>query len=181
MWKIVWVHTNGSTGPEHVSGKSQTLEFCWELVPLVLYVFCLISPCFVFIMVSTRQFKDGSRSGSGADGQDGPTLIDDHVREIMCEEVVSFIRGRILELVEFFKVAMMEYIYDRYATLSEVVVAATSATVAAVGAQGEKDFQYLDFDRTKPPKFDGVLDPIVAMRWLSDVEGCFFTCSCLDD
>ena len=30
----------------------------------------------------------------------------------------------------------------------------------------------------KPPTFDGIQNLIVAMRWLSDVEGCFFTCSC---
>lgn len=29
--------------------------------------------------------------------------------------------------------------------------------------------------------FDGVLDPIFVIRWLSDVEGCLFTCSCLSD
>ena len=33
----------------------------------------------------------------------------------------------------------------------------------------------------KPPKFDGVKEPIVAMRWLCDVEVCFFTCSFADD
>ena len=30
-------------------------------------------------------------------------------------------------------------------------------------------------------KFDGLLDPIVVVRWLSDVDGCFFTCSCTND
>ena len=30
----------------------------------------------------------------------------------------------------------------------------------------------------KPPTFDGIHDPIVGMRWLYDVKGSFFTCSC---
>lgn len=29
----------------------------------------------------------------------------------------------------------------------------------------------------KPPKFDGTQDPIVAMRWISNVEIYFYTCS----
>ncbi|XP_052621371.1 uncharacterized protein LOC122195016 [Lactuca sativa] len=29
----------------------------------------------------------------------------------------------------------------------------------------------------KPPEFDGTQDPVAAMRWISDIEGCFFTCS----
>ena len=33
----------------------------------------------------------------------------------------------------------------------------------------------------KPPTFDGTQDTIRAIRWLSDVEGCFFTCSCPAD
>ena len=27
----------------------------------------------------------------------------------------------------------------------------------------------------------GVHDPIIGMRWLDDVEGCFFTCLCFAD
>ena len=33
----------------------------------------------------------------------------------------------------------------------------------------------------KPPTFDGTQDPIKAMRWVSDLEGCFFTCLCPTD
>ena len=29
--------------------------------------------------------------------------------------------------------------------------------------------------------FDGIKDPIVAIRWISDMEGCFFTRSCPED
>ena len=37
---------------------------------------------------------------------------------------------------------------------------------------------YREFSNTKPPEFDGTQDPIAAMRWISDIEGCFYTCSC---
>ena len=71
---------------------------------------------------------------------------------------------------------MVEYIDECYAALSETVAAAATTGVVAAGVGSGRDFQYRDFDNTKPPTFDGVQDPIVAMRWLSDVEGCFFTC-----
>ena len=51
----------------------------------------------------------------------------------------------------------MEYFDDHY-------VALTEATVAAAN---------------NPSVFDGVQDLIISMRWLSGVEGCLFTCSCL--
>ena len=38
---------------------------------------------------------------------------------------------------------------------------------------------FREFSNTKPPKLDGTQDPITAMRWVSDIEGCFYTCSCL--
>ena len=36
---------------------------------------------------------------------------------------------------------------------------------------------YWEFSNTKPPEFENVKEPIVFMRWVSDVEGCFNTCS----
>ena len=36
---------------------------------------------------------------------------------------------------------------------------------------------YRLFSNTKPLKFDGTQDLIAAMRWISDIEGCFYTCS----
>ena len=69
----------------------------------------------------------------------------------------------------------IEYFDERYAALAET---AAVAAIAAAGGGVGRGFQYRDLDNTKPPTFDGVQDPIVAMRWLLDVEGCFFTCSC---
>lgn len=33
----------------------------------------------------------------------------------------------------------------------------------------------------KPLEFDGVKEPIVAIRWLYNMEGCFFTFSCSEE
>lgn len=33
----------------------------------------------------------------------------------------------------------------------------------------------------KPLEFDGVLDLIATIRWIINVGGCFYTCSCPDD
>ena len=68
------------------------------------------------------------------------------------------------------KTYMVEYFGKQYAALSETTVDATR-----IGAR--RAFQYRDFDNTKLPIFNGVQDPIISMRWLSDIEGCFFTCS----
>ena len=37
---------------------------------------------------------------------------------------------------------------------------------------------YQEFNNTKPPEFDGTQDPISAMRWIFDIESCFYTFSC---
>ncbi|XP_023750831.1 uncharacterized protein LOC111899182 [Lactuca sativa] len=66
----------------------------------------------------------------------------------------------------------MEFFNDRYATIAEMVA------TAAVATAGGGAFQYRDFDNSQPPTFDREQDPIVAMRWLSGVEGCVFTYSC---
>ena len=81
------------------------------------------------------------------------------------------------------KTVMVEYFDERYAALAETAAAAATSAVTAAGVGGGagRAFQYRDFDNTKPPTFDGTQDAIRAMRWLSDVEGCFFTCSCPAD
>ena len=37
-----------------------------------------------------------------------------------------------------------------------------------------------EFNHMKPPEFDGTQDPIAGMRWISDIEGCFYTWSFLE-
>lgn len=74
---------------------------------------------------------------------------------------------------------MIELLDERYIALTETTTAASTSIVAAAGGQGGGLFQYQDFSSTKPPEFNEVKDSIIAMRWLSDLESFFFTCSCL--
>ena len=142
-------------------------------------------------MENPRHPGSGSGSGSGAgegvpDGSMPPEVIgqlstcelDARIREILHDEVAALFRVEFPELFGSMKTAMVEYFDECYAALAETAVAAAAATIETTGGGAGRGFQYRDFDSTKPPTFDGVQDPIVAMRWLSDVEGCFFTCSC---
>ena len=145
-------------------------------------------------MAITRRFGAGfgSGSGSGEGDQDGsvpPEVIgrmrtdelDARIRDILHDEVAAMFRAELSELFGSIKTAMVEYFDERYADLAETVAAAAAAVVAAEGGGAGQGFQYWDFDNTKPPTFDGVQDPIVPMTSLSDVEGCFFMCSCPAD
>ena len=89
--------------------------------------------------------------------------------------MVEIVWGQIPEMFGSIKTSMFEYFDERYEAIVETV-ATTGVTAAGGGAT--RAFQYQDFDNTKPPTFKAIPDPIIAMRWLSDVEGCFFTCSC---
>ena len=146
---------------------------------------------FLFSMEIPRHDESGSGSGSGAGervpgesvppeivGQMSTSELDARIREILREEIAELFRAELPELFGSIKTAMVEYFDERYAALTETATAVATAAVAAVGGGASRGFQYRDFDKTKPPTFDGVQDPIVAMRWLSDVEGCFFTCLC---
>jgi len=147
-------------------------------------------------MVVTRRVASGSgsRSGSGDGGLKVPVApelvvqirigeLDARIREIMHDEIAAAFRAQLLEMFGSIKTVMVEHFDERYAALAETVAAAATSAVTAAGVGGgaSRAFQYRDFDNTKPPKFDGTQDAIRAMRWLSDVEGCFFTCSCPAD
>lgn len=131
----------------------------------------------MFNMVFTRE----SGSGSGASNHDRPGLTNDQIRGMIATGVATTIWGSILELLGSIKTIITKLFNDRYAALSKAVVAVATVVVAVVGLRGERSFQYQDFENMNPQKFDGVRDPIIVMRWLFDVEGRFFICSCSDD
>ena len=91
------------------------------------------------------------------------------------DEVVAAIRAEIPEMFGSIKTTLIETFDERYAALSD---AAATASVAATRPQGGDALLYREFSNTKPPEFDGTQDPIATMRWISDIEGCFYTCSC---
>ena len=96
-------------------------------------------------------------------------VCEERIREILHEEVVAMVLGEIPERFGSIKPAVMELFDEKYVALSEVVAIAT--VVAAAEIVVELVFMYWDFNNTKPLTFDGVQDPIIAMRWLSNVKG----------
>ncbi|XP_052621682.1 uncharacterized protein LOC128127274 [Lactuca sativa] len=72
---------------------------------------------------------------------------------------------------------MVEYFDECYPDLSKATAAAATTAVVAAGISDGRAFQYRDFDNMKSPTFDGLQDPIIDMRWMFDIEGCFFTFS----
>ena len=106
------------------------------------------------------------------------------IREIMHDEIAAAFRAQLPEMFTSIKTTMVEYFDEQNAALAETAAAAATSVVTATGVGGggaSRAFEYRDIDNTKPPTFDGTQDAIWAMRWLSDVEGCFFKCSCPAD
>ena len=87
-------------------------------------------------------------------------VSDEVIRQLIHEEVAAAIRAEIPDMFGDIKTTLIETFDERYAT------------------QGGDSLLFREFSNTKPPEFDGTLDPIAAMRWISDIEGCFYTCSC---
>ena len=102
---------------------------------------------------------------------------DEEIRRIIQEEVVAAIMAKIPEMFGSIKTTLIETFNERYAALSDVDVAAATAAVAAARPQGGDALLFREFSNTKPPEFDGTPGPVAAMSWISDIEGCFFTCS----
>ena len=105
-------------------------------------------------------------------GQNNPSSTEDEIRELTSTEVVIVIRGQIPEMFSSIKTTMIEYFNDRYAALSEAIVAAANTIITADRVHGERTFQCQDFNNEKPLEFDRFQDLIIAMRWLSAIKGC---------
>lgn len=100
------------------------------------------------------------------------SVSDEEIRRLIHEEVAAAIRAEILETFGSMKTTLIEVFDERYAAVTEV------AAVAAARPQGGDSLLFREFSNTKPPEFYRTQDPIAAMRWISDVEGCFYTCLC---
>ena len=83
------------------------------------------------------------------------------------------------EIFGSIKTSTTELFNDQYVALSNNPVVVATEAISAMGIRGERSIYYWDFDNTNPLKFYGVRDPNITMRWIFDVEGCLFTCSCL--
>ena len=104
-------------------------------------------------------------------------MSDEELRQMIHDEVADAIRNEILEMFGSIKTTLIETFDERYAALSDAAVAAATAAVAAARPHGGDVLLFREFSNTKTPEFDGTQDPIAAMRWILDIEGCFFTCS----
>ena len=105
-------------------------------------------------------------------------VSDEEIRKLIHEEVAAAIRAEIPEMFKSIKTKLIETFDERYAAHTDAAVAATTTAVGAARPQGGDALLYWEFSNTKPPEFDGTQDLIAAMRWISDIDGCFYTCSC---
>ena len=108
-------------------------------------------------------------------GQDRPTLTEERVREIICEEVVEIVRGQIPEMFGSIKTAMMEYFDEKYAALAETAATAATTDVTVAGGGAGRAFQY-GTSITRSPRH-----LMVHKIRKNPCGGCFFTCSCSTD
>ena len=91
------------------------------------------------------------------------------------KEVATAIRAEIPEMFGSIKTTLMETFDERYAALTEAAATAATAVVAAATPQGGDSLLFREFNNTKPLEFDGTQAPIADMRWIYDIEGCFYT------
>ena len=114
---------------------------------------------------------------------DEDRITDDKIKKLISTEVTAVTHGTISKVFGSIKITMTERFDERYIVVTEVVVDATTTVVVVVvvGVQGRGLFKHRYFSNMKPPEFDGVKDPVISMRWLANVEGCFFTCACMGD
>lgn len=82
-------------------------------------------------------------------------------------------------MVGSIKTTLIEMFYEHYVVVTEVVSFIPIAFTVVIRLQGRASIYYHEFGNMKAPEFDGVKDPIVDMRWVSDVEGFFYTGSWL--
>lgn len=81
------------------------------------------------------------------------------------------------EMLGSIKTGIIMMLDERYTVVASIVSTTTTVNVVDVVVSGERKIPYPKFNNTKPPDFDGFMEPIVFMRWISDVEGCFYTCT----
>lgn len=84
----------------------------------------------------------------------------------------------ILEMLGTIKIELIALFDERYVVVSSIVAITSTFVLTAVASPRDKEIPYRELNNTKPPKFDGSMDPIVAKRWISDLEGCYYTCAC---
>lgn len=90
-------------------------------------------------------------------------------------------QGGNFEVFGSVKTTLIKEFDMRYPAIVQAAIITTTTTVAITGLQRGGAMQYQDFSNMQPSEFKGDKDPIIAIRLISDVKGCFYTCSCPKD
>lgn len=118
--------------------------------------------------------------GSGY-GLEGSSLSDNEIHDWIDVAVLASVRVMISEMFEDIKGELIALFDGKYVVVASTTAVAATAVVSHTTPTRGWEVCYQEFNNTKPPEFHGIKDPIAEMRWISDVEGCFYTCSCLDN
>ena len=108
----------------------------------------------------------GTGSGLGSDGS-GPSNTD--ICKLIEAVIYVGVREIIPEMFESIKTELITMFDERYVVIASTTAAIANFFVVATTPPVDKKMPYREFNNTKPPKFDGVIYLIVAIRWISDV------------
>lgn len=118
------------------------------------------------MVIITRATMSSSRSeGSRPSESDIHNWIETAVSAAVREMTPEMFGTTMTELIALF--------YEWYVVVASTIVTIATTVVVVVTPSREKETPYRDFNNNKPPKFDGVKDPIIVMRWISNMEGYF--------
>lgn len=117
-------------------------------------------------------------SGSGFGSEESGTS-ETYIHEWIEAVVSATVRKMIPEMFGSIKTELISIFDEWYVVVASIAAATATSIIDVTALLREKEMPYMEFNNTKPPEFEGVMDPIVAMRWISNVEGCFYTCTCL--
>lgn len=116
-------------------------------------------------MVRTR------RTSPIADSNGEDSLNGTQIRTLINNEVSRAVGEAIPEIIAALREEMTILLNERVA----------AATTPPGNQNRAREFQYRDFSACSPPEFKGDMNPIISMRWISDMECAFLTSGCPDN
>ena len=119
--------------------------------------------------------------GSGSSNLERASTNDKEICRIIVDEVVVAIREAITEMFGSINTKLIKTFDKCYNAVTEATAVAATTALAAATPHGCDSLMFQEFNNMKPPEFNGTQDPIDAMRWISNIEGCFYTCSCYEN
>ncbi|KAJ9545001.1 hypothetical protein OSB04_024708 [Centaurea solstitialis] len=120
------------------------------------------------IMVTTR------RTGSGGHPNDDNEYEIPDLRGIIVAEVGEVLHDLLPGLFEQMKRELTQVVTQQVSS----AMASQGSGAGSSGTGQNRAVGFKDFTACQPPHFGGEKDPIVASRWISEVEGAFLTSFC---